>query len=104
MASTARIQSRSGLAGKEVIELVRRLAKQEHSSALAQLASRISAVARYGGSNGEDVFGKIKGLIRDMIAKLENEANAEAIEKRIAMSRSRRLNTRRASWNLILSR
>merc|ERR1712161_122082 len=30
---------------------------------------------------GEDVFGKIKGLIRDMIAKLEREAGAEAAEK-----------------------
>merc|ERR1712151_806925 len=49
--------------------------------ALAQLASRISAVARYGGANGADVFGKIKGLIRDMIAKLEREAGAEATEK-----------------------
>merc|ERR1712238_42619 len=68
-------------AGREVIEQVRRLAKKEHSTALAQLASRISAVARYGGANGEDVFGKIKGLIRDMIAKLEREAGAEATEK-----------------------
>merc|ERR1712238_638061 len=68
-------------AGREVIEQVRRLAKKEHSSALAQLASRMSAVARYGAANGEDVFGKIKGLIRDMIAKLEREAGAEATEK-----------------------
>merc|ERR1712228_22179 len=67
--------------GREVIEQVRRLAKQEHSSALAQLASRIAAVARYGGSNGEDVFAKIKGLIQDMINKLEREAGSEATEK-----------------------
>merc|ERR1712151_648827 len=45
------------------------------------LASRIAAVAHYGASNGEDVFAKIKGLIRDMIAKLEKEAGAEATEK-----------------------
>merc|ERR1712151_1133218 len=45
------------------------------------LASRISAIARFGASNGEDVFAKIKGLIRDMIAKLEKEAGAEATEK-----------------------
>merc|ERR1740129_839359 len=51
--------SRANLAGREVIELVRRLAKKEHSSALNQLASRISAVARYGGSNREDVFAKV---------------------------------------------
>jgi len=38
-------------------------------------------VAKYGGQNGEDVFGKIKGLISDMIAKLEKEAEEEATEK-----------------------
>merc|ERR1712176_1239190 len=73
--------SRADLAGKEVVELVRRLAKKEHSSALNQLASRISAVARYSGSNREDVFAKVKGLIQAMIAKLEQEAGSEATEK-----------------------
>merc|ERR1719183_33643 len=33
---------------------------------------------RYG---GDDVFAKVKGLISDMIAKLEKEAEAEATEK-----------------------
>merc|ERR1719343_1051412 len=61
--------------------MVKQLAKKHHSSALAQLASRISAVARYGGMNGEDPFAKIKGLIMDMIAKLEKEAEDEATEK-----------------------
>jgi len=75
------MHTHADLAGKEVIELVRRLAKHEHSSALAQLASRIAAVARYGGSNREDVFGKVKGLIQGMIAKLESEAESEATEK-----------------------
>merc|ERR1719356_2281083 len=73
--------SQADLAGREVIELVRRLAKKEHSSALNQLASRISAVARYSGSNREDVFAKVKGLIQAMIAKLEQEAGSEATEK-----------------------
>merc|ERR1712084_138736 len=73
--------SRADLASKEVVELVRRLAKREHSSALNQLASRISAVARYSGSNREDVFAKVKGLIQAMIAKLEQEAGSEATEK-----------------------
>merc|ERR1719499_417021 len=61
--------------------MVQQLAKKEHSAALAQLASRIAAVAKFGASNGEDPFAKIKGLIRDMIAKLEKEANEEATEK-----------------------
>merc|ERR1712083_1050488 len=33
------------------------------------------------GSSGGDVFGKVKGLISDMIAKLEKEASDEATEK-----------------------
>jgi len=79
--TSMRLQSQADLAGREVIELVKKLAKKEHSEALAQLASRISAVARFGASNGEDVFAKVKGLIQDMIAKLEREAGSEATEK-----------------------
>merc|ERR1712045_20742 len=73
--------SRADLAGREVLEMVRSLAKKEHSSALNQLASRIAAVARYGSVNHADVFAKVKGLIQDLIAKLEREAGAEATEK-----------------------
>merc|ERR550532_2269863 len=79
--STSRLATHADLAGREVVEMVRRLAKKQHSSALAQLASRIAAVARYGSSNGEDPFAKIKGLIQDMITKLEREAGSEATEK-----------------------
>merc|ERR1739838_994140 len=75
------LKSRADLAGREVLEMVRSLAKKEHSSALNQLASRIAAVARYGGVNHADVFAKVKGLIQDMITKLESEAGAEATEK-----------------------
>jgi len=78
---SSRMQSQADLAGREVIEVVRRLAKKEHSGALNQLASRIAAVARNGVSNRADVFAKVKGLIQDMIAKLEKEAGAEATEK-----------------------
>merc|ERR1740121_3294257 len=52
-----------------------------HSAALAQLASRISAVLRFGASAGEDPFAKVKALISDMISKLEAQAGAEASEK-----------------------
>jgi septal ring factor EnvC (AmiA/AmiB activator) len=38
-------------------------------------------VVRYGGKNGGDPFAKVKGMISDMIAKLEKEAEAEATEK-----------------------
>jgi len=80
-ATSVRLQTRADLAGREVIELVKKLAKKEHSAALAQLASRIAAVARFGAADGQDVFAKVKGLIQDMIAKLEKEAGSEATEK-----------------------
>jgi uncharacterized phage infection (PIP) family protein YhgE len=63
----------------EVMTIVKKLAQQHHSAALAQLASRIKAVMAYG--NGGDVFAKVKGLISDMVAKLEKEAESEATEK-----------------------
>jgi len=50
-------------------------------AALAQLASRMSVVVRYGGKDGADPFEKIKGLISDMISKLVKEAEGEATEK-----------------------
>merc|ERR1719343_211703 len=61
--------------------MVKKLAQTHHSAALAQLASRISAVMRLGNSGGDDPFAKVKGLISEMISKLEAEANAEAEEK-----------------------
>eukprot|EP00747_Dinoflagellata_sp_TGD_P154790 gnl/TRDRNA2_/TRDRNA2_177533_c10_seq2.p1 gnl/TRDRNA2_/TRDRNA2_177533_c10~~gnl/TRDRNA2_/TRDRNA2_177533_c10_seq2.p1 ORF type:complete len:704 (+),score=255.75 gnl/TRDRNA2_/TRDRNA2_177533_c10_seq2:89-2200(+) len=74
-------QSRMYLANLEVVAAVKKLAREQHSSALAQLASRVSAVIRYGGSNSEDIFAKIKGLISDMIAKLQKEAAEAANQK-----------------------
>jgi len=81
LSSGFRLQNRMDLANSEVVTVVRQLAKKHHSAALAQLASRIAAVAKYGSANGDDVFSKIKGLISDMISKLEKEAGEEATEK-----------------------
>jgi chromosome segregation ATPase len=77
--SFLQISSRTELKNSEVIAAIRKLAKKQHSSALAQLASRIGAVAKYGAA--DDVFAKIKGLISDMIAKLQKEAEEDATEK-----------------------
>merc|ERR1719223_1949729 len=75
------LHSRADLANAEIIQLVKKLAREQHSAALAQLASRIGAVIRYGSSSGEDPFVKIRGLIADMISKLQKEAQSEATEK-----------------------
>merc|ERR1719316_1424514 len=80
-ASSSKMLTRADLANSEVITLVKKLAQTHHSAALAQLASRIAVVIRYGSKNGDDPFAKVKGLITEMIAKLEAEAEAEATEK-----------------------
>merc|ERR1712203_438106 len=53
------------------------LAQKQASPALAQLASRLSAAMK----SSQDPFAKIKGLISDMIARLESEADADASHK-----------------------
>jgi hypothetical protein len=81
LASASKLQTRSDLAGREVVSMVQKLAKAHHSAALAQLASRIAVVLKYKSSGGNDPFAKVKGLITEMLAKLEAEGEAEATEK-----------------------
>jgi len=76
--SFIQMQSRADLRKSEVVTIVKKLAKTQHSAALAQLASRIAAVVKFG---GKDPFGKVRALITDMIAKLEKEMTEEADEK-----------------------
>merc|ERR1719502_1634620 len=75
------VRTRADLANLEVVAMVKKLAKETHSAALTQLASRVAAVIRYGAANGDDVFAKVKGLISDMIAKLQADAANEADHK-----------------------
>merc|ERR1719215_2241722 len=75
--SFMQISSSLGLRQTEAVQYIKDLAKKQHAPALAQLASRIASAMKL--SNGDDVFAKIKGMIGDMIEKLEQEA-AEAAE------------------------
>jgi hypothetical protein len=75
--SFMQISSTSDLHQTEAVQLIKNLAKKQNAPALAQLASRIGSAIKL--SHGEDVFAKIKGMVSDMIEKLEQEA-AEAAE------------------------
>jgi hypothetical protein len=77
----SKLSSSTDLANFEVVRMVRQLAKKTNSADLAQLASRVASTVRFGGGNKADVFAKVKGLITDMIEKLEAEAEADATEK-----------------------
>jgi hypothetical protein len=79
--SGSQLHTRADLAHAEIVNLVKKLAAEQHSAALAQLASRISAVIRYGAAGGEDPFVKVRELISNLISKLESEAGADATEK-----------------------
>merc|ERR1719310_1640790 len=63
----------------EAARFVRDLAQKQKSPAMAQLASRMLSAMRSG--HGADIFAKVKGLIQDMIEKLQAEAEADATEK-----------------------
>jgi len=69
------------LAGSKAARLVSDMAREHGSAALAQLASRMVSAMRASDSESADPFGKVKGLIRDMIDRLEREANADAKQK-----------------------
>merc|ERR1719395_44977 len=79
--SFMQLSSSADLAKQEAVRFVRDLSRKTKSPALAQLASRMSSAMRLGAAAGEDPFAKVKGLITDMIATLESEAEEDASQK-----------------------
>jgi len=75
------LRTGSDLAHFEAVRFVRKLANEKQSTALAQLAQRMASAMRVSQVSGEDPFVKVKGLITDMIEKLEDEAGADASHK-----------------------
>merc|ERR1719389_1173977 len=77
----AQLSTTTDLANYEVVRFVRDLARKEHSPALAQFAQRVAAAVRVGAGSGSDPFAKVKGMISDMIDKLESAGAADASHK-----------------------
>jgi hypothetical protein len=65
---------------RAVVRFVLDLARKQNSRSLAQLAARISSSIRFTAA-GQDPFAKIKGLISDMLERLESEGEADATHK-----------------------
>jgi predicted nucleic acid-binding Zn-ribbon protein len=89
------LSSRSDLEKFEAVRKIRDLAKTLNSLELAQLGSRLTSAMHAQTTNGEDPFAKVKGLIVDMIARLEEKASADAshkayCDKELAQSKSKK--------------
>merc|ERR1719359_1912504 len=79
--SFMQLSSSADLAKSEAVRFIRDLARKNKSPALAQLASRMNSAMKLGAAAGNDPFAKVEGLIKDMIATLEAEAEADATQK-----------------------
>jgi hypothetical protein len=76
--SQSSLSTAADLVNFEAVRLVRDLARTQNSPALAQLAKRMASAVRFAKSGGADPFSKVKGLVGDMIERLEKEAQADA--------------------------
>jgi hypothetical protein len=79
--SFVQLTSGADLANFEAVRYVRDLARKQNSRPLALLATKMAQAVRSGAKGGDNIFAKVEGLIRDMIAKLLAEAEADATEK-----------------------
>jgi len=88
----SKISSQADLANFEAVRFVRDLAKKQQSTALSQLAARMASAIR----TSDDPFAKVKGLISDMITKLEEEASADADHKAFCDKELAETNTKKS--------
>jgi len=79
--SRSKLYTGADLAKFEAVRFIRDLARKENSVALAQLASQMSSAIRFSESAGADPFAKVKGLITDMLERLEKDAKGDASQK-----------------------
>jgi len=80
--SFVQVSSKTRLSsGASALRIIRRMAYSDHSPTLTQLASRIQSTLRFGAADGVNPFKKVQGMVMDMLASLEKEAEAEATEK-----------------------
>jgi len=75
------LRTSADLANFEAVRLVRELGHKQNDKVLTQLAMRMASAIQSGAQQGGDPFGKVKGLIMDMIERLEKEADADATHK-----------------------
>ena len=73
--------------------LVSSLSKIEHSIGLTQLASRVDSAMHAETSYSDDPFAEVKGLISDMIARLEEKASEDLTSMISLVSRNAESNT-----------
>ena len=112
----AALQTSTDLKGFDMMTAVRRLAEQEHFAALARLASCISAIVKFGADSDNDLFVKVKDLIRSQAdAPPEtnqkshcDEETSKATEKKedrdlFSVAYKNAVDNRRAAWRVITS-
>merc|ERR1719235_69842 len=75
--STSKAGARATQVKSQIVAMLQKLAQNDGSDAISLLADRVEAASMM----GEDPFAKIKGLISEMIEKLEADAAKEASHK-----------------------
>merc|ERR1740138_294216 len=79
--SGMKLESGADLAHFEAVRFVRDLARKQHAPELAQLAKQMASAMRFSARAGQDPFAKVKGLISDLITKLESDSAGDASHK-----------------------